>query len=357
MRLPPALAHLVTAASLGAIALLAGSGTGHSADPGTPAPARAAWAARLAEFRRPAPVEHPADNAPTAERRALGKLLFFDPRLSRRGTMSCATCHDPAYSWTEPRATAASEGGAVGHRRTQTILNTGWAAALFWDGRAESLEQQALGPVASPMEMNLPVDALVARLNAVREYRALFARAYGTDSVTATTIARALAQFERSVVSTPAPFDRWAAGDETAVSAEAKQGFLLFTGRAGCANCHAGWRFTDDSFHDVGVAGGAQPDSGRAAVLPGIEALQFAFKTPTLRNVAVRAPYMHDGSERTLAEVVELYDRGGRVRRPGVAAEVRPLGLTPAEQRALVAFMGTLTSADTVRAPHALPAR
>jgi len=247
--------------------------------------------------------------------------------------------------------------GVVLARRTPTILNTAWAAALMWDGRAESLEQQALGPIEAAGEMSMPLPRMEQALNASAAYRAMFRRAYGADTITAAAVGRALAAFQRGVVSTPAPFDRWVAGDDRAVSEQAKRGFLVFDGKGGCANCHGGWRFTDDSFHDVGVAAdAADPDSGRAAIIPGVEALAFAFKTPTLRNVAERAPYMHDGSERTLDQVVELYDRGGRVRRASVAAEVKQLGLTPDERAALVAFLRTLSSRDTITVPRATAA-
>ena len=348
----------IPGAAAAILALLALAGRAESADPERPLPPeRSAYAALLPAYRPPAPAEHPADNALTPERRALGKLLFFDPRISGNGRIACATCHVPSHGWSEPRPLAV---GAAGHalpRRTQTVLNTAWASALFWDGRAETLEQQALGPIEAPGEMNMPIGRLEATVNAIPGYRALFRRAYGADSITAGTVARAIAQFERTVVSGPAPFDRWVAGDERAVSAEAKRGFVLFNGKARCAQCHAGWRFTDDSFHDIGVPvrDAARADSGRGALVPGVEALAFAFKTPTLRQVAERAPYLHDGSAATLAAVIDLYDRGGDARRPSLSPEIRPLGLTAAEKRALVAFLRTLSSRDTVVAPTHFP--
>jgi cytochrome c peroxidase len=193
------------------------------------------------------------------------------------------------------------------------------------------------------------LDTLSARLARIPGYRELFARAYPGATIDGTLVGKAIASFERTVVSGTAPFDRWVDGNERAISDEAKRGFALFNGKANCATCHSGWRFTDDSFHDIGIAGS---DSGRVAVLPGIEAMRFAFKTPTLRDLVSRAPYMHDGSERTLAEVVELYDRGGRVRRPSLSAEIKPLGLTAAEKRELLAFLATLDApAPAVHAP------
>jgi cytochrome c peroxidase len=302
-----------------------------------------------AKYRRPAEVPHPDHNAPSAAREQLGRLLFFDPRLSGSGVVACATCHNPGFAWADGLERAVGHGMKPLPRRTPTILNLAWAEALFWDGRAGSLEEQALGPIASPDEMNLPLDALVPKLRAIPEYAARFEDAYPGEGITVDTVAKAIATFERTIVSGSAPFDRWIEGDEAAIGSDAVRGFALFNGKAGCATCHAGWRFTDDSFHDIGVA---SEDRGRGAVLEGIDAVQFAFKTPTLRNVAERAPYMHDGSERALEDTIALYDRGGRVRRPSLSREIKPLDLSAEESRQLVTFLHTLTSED---APVTIP--
>jgi cytochrome c peroxidase len=294
-------------------------------------------------------VPFPADNQYTAEREELGKTLFFDPRLSGSNWISCATCHNPALAWGDGLPKAIGHGMKTLGRRTPTILNTGWAAALFWDGRADSLEEQALGPITAPGEMNLRLDAMVKKLRTIPGYRTLFARAYPREPISGTAVAKALATFERTVVSSLAPFDRWIDGTSQAVSPEAQRGFVLFNTKARCAKCHAGWRFTDDSFHDTGLPGA---DHGRGQLLADIDVAQFAFKTPTLRNVDRRAPYMYDGSVQTLEEVVDLYNRGGAVRRPGLSPEITPLQLTGEERRALVAFLRTLTSEDT---PITLP--
>jgi cytochrome c peroxidase len=180
----------------------------------------------------------------------------------------------------------------------------------------------------------------------------LFARGYPGEPIATTTVAKAIATFERQIVSGTAPFDRWAAGDDGAISTEAERGFELFNTKGGCATCHTGWRFTDDSFHDIGVPG---VDRGRGAMLPGIEAMQHAFKTPTLRSVAGRAPYMHDGSVATLEDVVDLYDKGGLEGRPSLSPEIKPLHLTSDEKQALVVFLRTLTSVDTPVAIPVLP--
>lgn len=296
-----------------------------------------------ADFARPAGVPSPASNRATPERVALGKALFFDPRLSASRTMSCATCHIPSFAWGDGRERAVGDHGRELARRTPTILNVAWAQALFWDGSSETLEEQALKAIESAGVMNLPLDELVRRVRAMPGYRAMFSSAYPSESIGTATIAKALAAYQRTIVSADAPFDRWVRGDSTALSAEARLGFRVFTGKGNCAACHSSWRFTDDSFHDIGVP---TADSGRGRLLPDIEGAAFAFKTPTLRNVAERRPYMHDGSEATLADVVELYDRDGRVQRPSLSPEIRPLRLTTAEKRALVAFLVSLSSRD-----------
>jgi len=234
-------------------------------------------------------------------------------------------------------------------RRSPTILNSAWTELLFWDGRAESLEQQALGPIAAPAEMNQELAAMVATVKSIREYGPLFAQAYPQEPISTDTVARALATFERTVMSAPAPFDNWIAGRESAISEDAKSGFDLFNGKAECSKCHTDWILTDGGFHDIGLEGS---DPGRAKHLH-LEAMQNAFKTPTLRNVDRRGPCMHDGSEATLEQVIDFYDEGGKVRRPSLAPEMKPLHLTSVEKKQLVEFLNTLTSND---APVVFPA-
>jgi cytochrome c peroxidase len=303
-------------------------------------------------YRLRAPVAQPEHNRSTPERVELGKLLFFDPRLSRSGVTSCATCHNPALAWGDGLALGVGDGMKTLGRRTPTLLNVAWSELFFWDGRAASLEEQALGPIASPDEMNLPLDQLTARVAAIPGYQQAFRSAYPDETISPQTIAKAIAAYERTIVSHTAPFDRWAAGEEGAISDAAKRGFALFDGAAQCSKCHSGWRFTDDAFHDIGVPG---EDRGRGKLLPQIGAVQFAFKTPTLRNVDRRAPYMHDGSEATLEAVIELYELGGRAKRPSLALEIEPLALSPQDKSDLVAFLKTLTSDDALVALPALP--
>jgi cytochrome c peroxidase len=305
----------------------------------------------IARYRRPAAVPFPANNPYSDDKAALGRALFFDPRLSGSNAMSCASCHNPALGFEDGLPTAKGAGGRPLQRATPTILNLAWAELLMWDGREESLEDQTVGPIASPDEMNQPVAGLVEELSGIPGYRRLFREAFGSEEVNAARIAQALATFERTVVSGEAPFDRWVLGDEAAIGEGAKRGFALFNGKAGCAACHSSWRFTDDGFHDVGLA---SEDEGRGAHVPSVLALSRAFKTPTLRDVAARAPYMHDGSIRTLRGVVRHYV-DGYVERPSLSPDIRRLDLSDRDVDDLVAFMETLTGRGGPISAPALP--
>lgn len=259
--------------------------------------------------------------------------------------ISCASCHNPSFSWGDSLPKGVGHGHKQLGRRTPTILNTAWAPKLFWDGRAATLEEQALGPIQAEGEMNMPLagdEGLMKKLDAIPGYKPLFESAYPGEKVTSQTLAKAIATFERTVVSNDAPFDKFIKGNNKAISEQAKRGFLVFNNKAQCNQCHSGWNFTDGSFHDIGVPG---EDMGRAKILP-LQSMQFAFKTPTLRNAAQRAPFMHDGSEKTLEEVVELYNQGGRVKRGSLSSLIKPLDLTATEKSDLVAFLHTLESVD-----------
>jgi cytochrome c peroxidase len=306
----------------------------------------------LEKHRRPQGIEFPVENRFTPDRELLGRTLFFDPRLSGSNFISCASCHNPGFSWGDGLPRAIGDNMKRLDRRTPTILNLAWAGALFWDGRSETLEEQCLGPIRSTAEMNQPLGELVEELRSIPEYGGLFERAYPGEGISEQTIAKAIATFERTVVSGTSPFDRWVEGDEEAVSEAGKRGFLLFSTKAACAECHSGWRFTDDSFHDIGVVG---DDTGRAAQFPDVTLMQFAFKTPTLRNVDRRHPYMHNGSEESLEETIELYDLGGRVMRPSLSPLIKTLRLTPEEKKDLAAFLRTLTSADPTAEIPSMP--
>lgn len=305
----------------------------------------------LGDFARPRSAPASRSNPMTPEKVALGQMLFFDPRLSGSGVISCATCHNPALGWSDALPKGLGHmGGRLG-RRTPTILNVAYGEPYFWDGRAATLEDQAKGPLTSAKEMDMPAEQAIARVVSIPGYVAAFDRAFPGKPISLDSIAAALASYERTIVSGSAPFDQWVAGDESAISASAKRGFALFNGKANCAVCHAGWRMSDDGFHDIGMS---DSDRGRAAVAPGIVQLEYAFKTPTLRNINQRAPYMHDGSLPTLAAVVDHYDHGYE-HRPSLDTQMHPLSLTRDEKTDLLAFLNTLTSVDAPAVVPVLP--
>ena len=306
------------------------------------APANTDLRALRAQFVRPAAIPQPENNPITAQKVTLGQMLFFDPRLSGSGMISCATCHNPALGWGDGQPKGLGHMGAHLGRHTPTILNVAYGEPYFWDGRAESLEDQAKGPLTSAKEMNMSVEAAIPMLRSIPGYVDAFSRAYPGQPICLDTIASAIASFERTVNSKEAPFDRWVKGDDSAISSEAVRGFALFTGKANCATCHMSWRMSDDGFHDIGLP---DNDRGRAAIAPGIVQLERAFKTPTLRNINQRAPYMHDGSLPTLAAVIDHYSDAFEAR-PSLDANMHRLGLTKEEKAQLLAFLDTLTSAD-----------
>ena len=304
------------------------------------------------EYVRPATIPFPEENPYSAAKADLGHKLFFDPRLSGANYISCGICHNPSFAWGDGLSTGIGHGMTVLGRRTPTIPNLAWAEQLMWDGRFETLEEQALGPMSAPVEMNQNMEAIVAELQAIPEYRTLFNVSFPGKGITVQNIARAIATFERTVVSGVTPFDRWVAGDEGAVTASAKRGFELFNNKANYVACHSGWNFTDDSFHDIGLA---SEDIGRGKQVPGVVVMRHAFKVPTLRNVVERAPYMHDGSLKNLFSVVKHYDNGFK-HRPSKSSEIYKLNLSDDEQSDLVDFMKTLSSNDTRVALPSLPA-
>lgn len=295
-------------------------------------------AAMKERYRRPADIPFPRYNPYSREKAELGRILFFDPRLSGSGRIACATCHQPARGWSDGRAKALGDGGALLPRRTPTLLNLAWSGRFTWDGRADALEGVVLGPIQDPHEMNQPLDALVGKLSRIPGYGPLFEAAFPGQGITLDGIAQAIATFERTVVAGPAPFDRWIEGDEGAIGDGAKAGFVLFNTKANCAACHGGWNFTDGKFHDIGLS---TDDVGRGR-RDRDPRMTFAFKTPTLRDVAGRSPYMHTGAPATLAQVVEHYD-SGFIRRPTLDPEIQPLRLTDQEKVNLVEFLAVLT--------------
>ena len=300
------------------------------------------------QYRRPAEIPFPEDNPYTREKAALGKALFFEPRLSGAENMTCASCHNPSFGWEARNKTSIGAQNTRLPRHAPTVLNTAWVHPFFWDGRAPSAEAQARGPISAPAEMNLPMAQAVARLSALPDYAARFERVFPGKGVSGDTIVAAIATYERTVVASYAPFDAWVDGDETAISERAKRGFVVFNTKGRCAACHKGWSFTDNSFHDIGLEDG---DIGRGKYEPQNIKAQFAFKTPTLRDTARRSPYMHAGQYETLEDVVKHYIRGG-VDRPSRSELIGPIGLSDDEAADLVAFLKTLTgSKDVVTLP------
>ncbi|HUQ69884.1 MAG TPA: cytochrome c peroxidase [Planctomycetaceae bacterium] len=278
-------------------------------------------------------VKHPADNPPTPEKIALGKQLYFDPRLSTDDSVSCATCHDPNKGWSNGEAVATGVGGLKGGRNSPTIINSAYYTLQFWDGRATTLEDQALGPIQNPIEMKMSLDDVVGKLNKIPGYKEQFQKVFGTD-VTSFGMAKAIAAFERTVLSGDAPFDKFQAGDKTALSESAQRGLKLFNGKANCKACHTGASFTDSSFHNIGLD---SKDEGRLAISK-LAGDKGAMKTPTLRDIAKTGPYMHDGSLKTLEEVVAHYNKGGN-NNPQQDEELFPLKLTEQDIADLVTFL------------------
>ncbi len=329
------------------------------------------------------PPEVPEDNPLTQAKVDLGRKLYFDTRLSTDGTIACATCHDPRHGFADGRGkkTSAGVGGALGTRNAPTVLNAAFLSDQFWDGRAGTLEEQAVQPLTNPIEHGFTEQSnVVGRIRELSEYGPLFRAAFGAEEVTIDRIGQAIASFERTIISLDAPIDRFIAGGASAISESAKRGWTLFNGKARCNTCHghigAFPLFTDEDYHNIGV-GTQKIDFEKVArqaaevvaagksidelVLTNAQASELgrfivthetkhlgAFKTPQLRNVALTAPYMHDGSEATLRDVIEIYDRGGD-NNPYLDGGIRPLGLTQTEKGDLVELMKTFTSDDLGR--------
>ncbi len=299
-------------------------------------------------FLRPAEVPQPDNNRITTARVELGKMLFFDPRLSGSNWISCGTCHNPALGWSDGLPTAVGHGMGVLERATPTILNTAYQPLQLWDGRARTLEQQALGPIKATGEMNQDLDEVIKELSALKGYRNAFEDAYPGEGITKKTLAKALATYERTIVSTEAPFDRWVKGETHAMSKTAQKGFEVFLGKGRCVLCHGGFNFTDNGFHNLGLKG--DDDPGRYGIRK-IKILKGAFKTPTLRDIELTAPYMHNGMYKTLEAVIDHYDRGGDTK-DNLDPNMQPLHLNASEKASLVAFLKALTGEP---APVILP--
>ena len=287
-------------------------------------------------------VPTPADNRLSAEKIILGRKLFFAPLLSADRSTSCATCHEPERSFTVAEPFPKGIRGQRTKRNPPALVNRAYGRSFFWDGRAKTLEEQALQPIPNPKELDLPLEELEKRLKGNKTYRELFQKAFGRNP-NREDVARALASYIRSLLVGDSPYDRYVLGDREPLSTLAEQGLKLFRGKANCTACHVGPNLTDEGFHNTGVAwrDGEFLDRGRFTVTRK-EKDRGVFKTPTLREVERTAPYMHDGSLATLEEVIEYYNRGGN-RNPHLDTELRPLKLTAEEKKALVAFLKALS--------------
>ena len=296
------------------------------------------------------PVQVPADNPVTVETVTLGKRLYFDTSLSIDKSVSCATCHDPGHGFAYAGDVSTGVGGKKGTRNSPTIINAAYYTTQFWDGRENTLEKQAEGPVQNPVEMAHSLAGVVARLTSDPSYVTAFERAYGAGPVTFDKVAKSIAAYERRVVAGDSPFDRWYfGGDQHAVDKSVKRGYEVFrrADKGNCASCHEIAEhtalFTDNEFHNIGVGvrNGAPTDLGRYEVTH-TDRDRGAFKTPSLRNIAETAPYMHDGSLDTLVQVIDYYAAGGNAN-PWLDSKIRMRHLTTREKADLVAFLKSLS--------------
>lgn len=328
------MSFLRTRRTVGAVvaALLAATAHGTEADSTAQPPTNVAAAPEAVAARAAARIE-------------LGRRLFFDPMLSSDRTVSCATCHRPELAFADDKAVSPGVDGKLGTRNTPSVMNSSGRTTLFWDGRAETLEDQAIFPIENPLEMALPIAQALERVNADAEYQKQF-QAACNGPATARSLGRALAAFQKTLDTTDTPYDRYIRGDDAAVSESAKRGRLLFIGKGKCAECHSGEDFTSDRFRNIGLFDGKGfADRGRGAVTSK-ESDDGQFKVPSLRNVAVTAPYMHNGSFQTLREVIDYYDEPDKVvpaAKGRDASMNAKLLLTEQEKADLEAFLRTLT--------------
>ncbi len=292
------------------------------------------------------PIPWPQDNPYSKDKAELGRLLYFDKRLSSNQTISCATCHTIDCGYSDCKKIAIGIDEREGSRHSPTIINGAYANFLFWDGRATSLEDQCKGPLGNTNEMTTVKDVHDAHAECVKcveeipGYRLLFKKAFGSDEITIDHIAKAIATFERTILSGNSAYDQYRAGNRSALTAEQVRGMEIFK-KVGCANCHGGFNFSDDRFMNIGIGMNAEnPDLGRYRVTQDSRDWG-AFKAPTLREVEHTAPYMHDGSLKTLEEVIDYYDRGG-IKNKNLHPLLKPLHLSAEDKKALVSFLKAL---------------
>ena len=301
-------------------------------------------------------VEWPKNNPYSAAKAELGRYLYFDKRLSSDGTVSCATCHDPKYGYTDGAPVSTGIRGQKGSRSAPTVINRAFSLAQFWDGRAATIEEQAKGPIANPIEMGNTHEAAAAAIAKIQGYRPMFVKAFGSDSVDIDRIAMAIATFERTVLSGNAPYDRYKKGDKNAMAPEQVRGMSVFFDKAKCDRCHENSNFTLNAYANIGIGmDKLEPDLGRY-VMTKDPRDWGVFKIPTLREIEHTAPYMHDGSLKTLEEVVDYYDKGGYANK-NLDANIRKLNLTDQDKKDLVAFLKALSGAgwQQIQAPTEFP--
>jgi len=287
------------------------------------------------------PMLWPKDNPYTPEKAELGRLLYYDKRVSADNTVACASCHAAEKAFADNLPVSVGIRGQKGGMSAPTVINRGYGQLQFWDGRAGSLEAQAIGPMANSIEMGHSHEGVVKQLRKIPGYRAQFKTVFGTEEFDLEMVAKAIATFERTVVSGNSPYDKFRSGDKKALTAAQVRGLSVFVNKAKCDACHEGSNFTLNAFHNLGVGSQkATPDEGRFAVTKD-PADWGTFKTPTLREIAKTAPYMHDGSLATLEEVVDYYDKGG-IKNKNLDERLKPLQLTAAEKKDLVEFMKSL---------------
>lgn len=295
----------------------------------------------------------PEDNPMKPEVLKLGQTLFFDPRLSGNNEVSCQTCHDPGMGYGDNQPTFAKYTGGNGARNSPTVINAGYYTSNFWDGRAASLEEQALGPIENPNEMNQPLDELIKELSAIKGYQDLFQAAFN-EEITEENIAKALAAFQRQIVVKDTPYDKFLNGDTNALTKQEISGLSLFTGKAFCVTCHNGPNLSDNNFYNIGIN---TDDKGRQAVTEQERDLG-RIRTPGLYGITHTAPYMRDGSLATLEEVIDYYDRGGD-NHPNKSFFMQqfmsPIDLTDQDKADLLAFLKTLGGEPPVFTKPELP--
>jgi len=286
-------------------------------------------------------VAWPQDNPYSAERAKLGKILFFDGRLSANGMVSCGSCHEPDHAFAGSAPLSKGVNGKPGIRHVPTLINRAWGKSQFWDGRAPTLESQVIVPVTDPEEMGMTADLVVQRIRGIEGYAPIFAAAFGDSTINFERIAQAIATFERTIVSGNSPYDRYLAGDKSALTEQQKDGLDFFNKKGECAECHSGPNFTNEKFANIGIGvDRTSPDPGREEITKK-RGDWGKFKVPTLRDLARRAPYMHDGSIKTLGEVLDVYARGG-LPNPNLDTRLTPFYLDEQTKKDLLVFLDSL---------------